>query len=153
MIRILLPLAVMAALLFGPLLGQNEEIGGIAKTVTLTGGDYIGDTIKCWQSGEYSLDGDCEPEGGLKGTAIFAAFLVSGIAAALGVVGLLPLIGRLTSMVTVVAGLIVMLSVGYFALSMMGGGDAGETLQWGTYLAAGGGLLTLIAGLAGIRGQ
>lgn len=152
MIRIILPLAVIAALLFAPIFGGSQEVGGIEKNVALTGYDYISGTIDCWRNGEYSLKGDCRPTGGNLGVAIFAAVFVSGVAAVLGVLGLLPIVGRLTSFVTTLAGVIVIAAIGYYALTQLGGDDR-DTLQWGTYLAGGGGLLTLISGLAGMRGR
>ena len=154
MIRVLLPLAVVAAILFGPLVGRQDVIGGIEKTVALTGLDYVGPTIECWQNKNFSFSGDCRPEGGVKGQAILAAVAAGVVSAALGILGLLPIVGRLTSVVTTLAGGVIVAALGYFALSLMGGaGEAGEGVQWGTYLAGGGGLLTLIAGLAGMRGR
>lgn len=154
MIRIILPLAVIAALLFAPIFSETVKGSDLgARTDTLTGYDYIANTVDCWRNGTYSIAGDCKPKGELKGLAIFAAVFVSAVAGVLGVVGLLPVIGRLTSFITTLAGVIVIAAIGYYALTQMGGGDDGESLQWGTYLAGGGGLLTLISGLAGIRGR
>lgn len=153
MIRIILPLAVIAALLFAPIFSETvrgSDLG--ARTDTLTGYDYVSTTIECWRNGDYSVRGDCEPKGGLKGMAIFAAVFVSAVAAVLGVVGLAPVIGRLTSIITALAGAIVIAAIGYYAMTQLGG-DSDSSLQWGTYLAGGGGLLTLISGLAGVRGR
>lgn len=152
MIRIILPLAVIATLLFAPIFGETTEVGGVDKDVALTGYDYISGTIECWKNGEFSLRGDCRPTGGNLGVAIFAAVFVSAVAAALGVIGLLPLIGRLTSFITTAAGVIVLAAIGFYALTQMSG-DNGDQLRWGAYLAGGGGLLTLISGLAGMRGR
>jgi len=153
MIRIILPLAVIAALLFAPIFSETVKGSDLgARIDTLTGYDYIASTIECWKGGEYSLSGDCEPKGGLKGMAIFGAVFVSAVAAVLGVLGLLPVIGKLTSFVTTLAGVIVIAAIGYYALTQVGGED-GDNLQWGTYLAGGGGLLTVISGLAGMRGR
>ena len=155
MIRILLPLAVIAAILFAPMysLSVNDPVLGEQAATPKSGYAFVEDTINCWRDGDYSLEGDCEPKGGLKGKAIFAAIFVSGVAAVLGVLGLLPVIGRLTSLVTTVAGVVVIAAIGYFALTMIGGRDGAESLQWGSYLAGGGGLLTLISGLSGMRGR
>jgi hypothetical protein len=153
MIRILLPLAVVAAVLLGPLLGHSGEIGGISKTVTLTGGDYLDNTIKCWRAGTYSIKGDCEPEGGLAGVMLFASVAVSAAAALIGVLGLLPFLGRLTSAATTLAGVIVVATIGYYAMTMLGKSADGDVLQWGIYAAGGLGLLTLISGLSGLRGR
>lgn len=120
---------------------------------TRTGHYFIANTIDCWRAGEYSLKGDCQPLGGLQGKAIFAAVFVSGVAAILGIIGLIPVIGRLTSFITVAAGVVVIAAVAYVALMIMGSQEGVDGLQWGTYLAGGGGLLTTISGLAGMRGR
>lgn len=155
MIRILLPLAVIVAVLFAPMysLSVNDPVLGEQAAAPKTGYAFVENTINCWRGGEYSLKGDCEPKGGLKGSAIFAAVFVSGVAAALGVLGLLPVIGRLTSFITTAAGIIVIAAIGYFALTIIGSSGDAENLEWGSYLAGGGGLLTLISGLAGMRGR
>ncbi|MBI1366530.1 MAG: hypothetical protein GC153_11325 [Alphaproteobacteria bacterium] len=154
MIRILLPLAVIAAILFAPIYGAQQKVAGIDKDVSVTGLDYVKDTLNCWKNGNFSLKGDCEPQGKLKGKAIFAALFVSGVAAALGVLGMLPFIGRLVSFITTLAGIVVVAAVGYFILTTIGGSkhDSADAVQWGAYLAGGGGLLTLISGLHGVRG-
>lgn len=151
MVRILLPLAVIAALLFAPIFGNQAKVGGIEKEVSVTGYDYVSNTIDCWQAGKISIKGDCKPQEGLKGQAVLAALIVSGAAAILGVFGLLPIIGRLTSVVTTIAGAVIVGAVGYVALTQLG--DGGDNLRWGAYLAGGGGLLTLISGLHGMRGR
>jgi hypothetical protein len=154
MIRIVLPLAVIVLLLFAPLLaGEESELGGIVQANTRTGMDYVGGTLKCWTTGNFSIEGDCAPKGeGNLGLAIFAAVFVSAVAAALGVLGLFPIIGRLTSAITTLAGVVVIAGVGFYILSNIGGEHDGG-VQWGSYLAGGGGLLTLIAGLSGMRGR
>ncbi|MFQ5564174.1 MAG: hypothetical protein ACE5FO_11450 [Parvularculaceae bacterium] len=153
MIRILLPLAVIAALLFAPIFEDKVRGSEIGDTVTLTGYHYVGDTLNCWLDRNFSISGDCAPEAGNKGLAIFAAVFVSAVAAVLGVLGLLPVIGRLTSFITMLAGVVVIAAVGYFALITMGSDEGLAGVQWGSYLAGGGGLLTLISGLAGSRGR
>ena len=153
MIRIVLPLAVIVLLLFAPLFGADtSEVGGIVKPNTVTGMDYVGDTLKCWTTGKFSISGDCAPEAGNRGLAIFSAVFVSAVAAALGVLGLFPIIGRLTSAITTLAGVVVIAGVGFYILSNIGGEHDGG-VQWGSYLAGGGGLLTLISGLSGMRGR
>ncbi len=154
MVRILLPLAVIATLLFAPIFGgEPSEVGGIVKPNTVTGMDYVGDTINCWTGGNYSIADDCAPQGGTKGLAIFAAVFVSAVAAVLGFLGLIPVIGRLTSAITMIAGLIVIAAVGFFAMTMLGTDEGIGGLQWGAYLGGGAGLLTLISGLSGMRGR
>ena len=154
MLRILLPLAVIAALLFAPIFGdqvEGSDLGG--GTVNLTGNDYVGNTVNCWIGRNFSVSGECEPQGGQKGMAIFAAVFVSAVAAVLGILGLLPFIGRLTSAITSLAGVIVIAAIGFYVFLQMGTDEGLEGVQWGSYLAGGGGLLTLISGLSGMRGR
>lgn len=154
MIRIFLPLAVIAVLLFAPIF--NDKVDGSelgSGVVSLSGSDYVQSTIDCWLNQKFSLDGECAPEGGLKGKAIFFAIFVSAVAAVLGVAGLLPFIGRATSFVTTLAGVVVIGAVGFYILQQMSADEGVGGLQWGSYLAGGGGLLTLVAGLSGIRGK
>ena len=154
MIRILLPLAVIAALLFAPLYSAKSSlVGGIEKPNTVTGMDYVGNTISCWTKGEFSIADDCEPKGGNLGLAIFAVFFVSAVAAGLGVLGLLPFIGKMTSAITMLAGVVVIAGIGFYLLTNLGHDKQMHGVQWGTYLAGGGGLLTLISGLSGMRGR
>lgn len=154
MVRIFLPLAVIATLLFAPIFGgEATDVGGIVKTNTVTGMDYVGDTVTCWTSGEYSIAGDCAPEGGGKGLAIFAAVFVSAVAAVLGLVGLIPVIGKLTSAITMLAGIVVVAGIGFYILANLDSDHGLGAVQWGAYLAGGGGLLTLISGLSGMRGR
>ncbi|MEO1014173.1 MAG: hypothetical protein AAFX08_03195 [Pseudomonadota bacterium] len=154
MIRILLPLAVLAALLFAPIFSETVVSGEFGEnTQTYTGHKYVGNTVDCWVGRNFSISGECEPQGGRKGFAIFAAVFVSATAAALGVIGLIPFVGRITSLVTSLAGVVVVAAIAFFVFSQMSG-DAGlEGVQWGSYVAGGGGLLTLISGLAGMRGE
>ena len=128
------------------------SVSGETQTAR-TGHYFIGNTVDCFTNRNFSISGDCEPAGGMQGKAIFGAVLLSAVAAALGVLGLLPVIGRLTSIVTVIAGVAVIGAIGYFALNMMGTDEGLGGVQWGSYLAGGGGLLTLISGLAGMRGR
>lgn len=155
MIRVLLPLAVVAAILFGPLAnGESTSVGGITKPAQVTGFDYVGPTIECWQKKNFSIKDGCAPEGGANGKAMLAAVAAGGAAGVLGILGLLPFVGRLTSVVTTLAGGVIVAAVGYFAVSLMGADkEAVETVGWGAYLAGGGGLLTFISGLSGMRGK
>lgn len=154
MVRIFLPLAVVATLLFAPIFGgEATEVGGIVKTNTVTGMDYVGATVKCWTGGNYSIEGDCAPVGDNLGLAIFASVFVSAAAAVIGLAGLIPMVGRLTSAVTVLAGVVVIAGIGYYILSNLGSDQGIGGVKWGAYLAGGGGLLTLISGLSGMRGR
>lgn len=154
MIRIFLPLAVIATLFFAPI--YSEKVTGSesgSRTDTLTGQYYVGPTVDCWIEKNFSLAGDCEPKGDLKGKFMFGAIVVSAIAAALAIIGLIPIFGRLTSAVTMFAGAVVVAAIGFYLLAQMQTEGGMHAVQWGTYLAGGGGLLTLISGLSGMRGR
>ncbi|MEO0880370.1 MAG: hypothetical protein AAFY22_11750 [Pseudomonadota bacterium] len=154
MFRILLPVAVIAILLFAPIFTdqvEGSDLGG--SEVTLSGNAYVGNTVNCWIGQNFSISGDCEPKGGTKGLAIFAAVFVSAVAAVLGVLGLLPFVGRLVSIITSLAGVVVIAAIGYFVFTQMSTDEGINGVQWGSYLAGGGGLLTLISGLSGMRGD
>jgi len=128
------------------------SVSGETQTAR-TGHYFVGNTVDCFMAKNFSIEGECEPAGGNQGLAIFGAVFVSAVAAGLGVLGLLPVIGRLTSVVTTIAGIAVIAAIGYFALNMMNTEEGLQGVQWGSYLAGGGGLLTLISGLAGMRGR
>ncbi len=159
MTRILLPLAIVAAIFFGPMFSETTSGSATGDSTTLRSGEYfIGEAVECLRKLQLPIGEDCASEGQLNGSTVVGdviswAALISVAAAALGVAGLLPFIGRLTSMVTVVAGLATLGAMGYFALSMMGTPEGLPGVQWGAYLAAAFGMLTLISGLAGLRGR
>ncbi|MEM9704604.1 MAG: hypothetical protein AAF850_00865 [Pseudomonadota bacterium] len=152
--RIILPIAVIAALLFLPIFSETT-IGSVTgeETTFRTGNYFVGNTVGCFIEQNPSIDGECAPKGGTKGMAIFGAVFISAVAAVLGVLGLLPFIGRLTSIVTTLAGIAVIAAVAYFALTIMGADEGAGAVQYGSYIAGGGGLLTLISGLSGMRGR
>ncbi len=152
MTRIILPLAVIAALLFAPIFSETST-GTFTgeRAVPLNGQYFVGNTITCFMNQNYSIEGECAPKDGKLGLAIFAAVFVSAVAAVLGILGLLPFVGRLVSLVTTLAGLVAIAGIAYFCLNIMG--NEGVNLQWGSYVGGGGGLLTLISGLSGMRGR
>ncbi len=154
MIRIMLPLAIIAALFFTPLFSETTT-GSVTgeRVASLTGQYYIDATVNCWRNMEFSVTDDCEPEGGMQGLAVAGAVGLSAIAAALGVLGLLPFVGRLTSIATVVAGIVTVGAMGYLILNLMGSSEGVGGVEWGAYLGGGTGLLTLISGLSGMRGR
>ncbi|MEE9330105.1 MAG: hypothetical protein V3V30_08205 [Parvularculaceae bacterium] len=153
MIRIILPVAIIFAVIFGPWF-QELVVGGKTgdRIDTATGNYYISNTVDCFKDGQYSIGGDCKPQGGLEGTLIFAAVATSAVAAVLGVLGLLPFIGRFTSIFTVIAGGATIAAFLVFAANM-GFNDVTsfKDIQWGAYVAGGLGLLTLLTGLGGMR--
>lgn len=153
MMRILLPIAVIASIILFPMFSETT-VGAISGEVTTprSGNYFVDGTIKCFSKSNFSLAGDCAPRQGATGLAVAAAIGAAGLAAVIGLPGLLPFIGRATSVVTTAAGVVIVVGIGYFILTVMGAGKGAEVL-WGAYLAGGLGLLTLVAGLSGIRGK
>lgn len=153
MIRILLPLALVAALILFPLYSETS-VGPISgeTTTTQTGDFFVAGPIKCFARQKFSTAGACAPPLGMLGMAVFASLIASVMAAVTGVFGLLPIVGRVTSVVTGLSGLVVVGSMVYFILTIMSKGH-GVHIEWGAYLNGGLGVLTVLAGLSGIRGK
>ncbi|MEM9989953.1 MAG: hypothetical protein AAF723_10585 [Pseudomonadota bacterium] len=147
MIRILLALAVAAAAYFGPWVSSQG--------VDINGKYYAGGTAECAIDLNISIEGECAPVGGLQGKFVTATVALGVVAAVLGIVGLIPFVGRITSLVTIVAGIIAMITFAYFAKdTFMGDANMAFTdFRWGAYATGVFGLLTLFAGLAGLRGE
>ncbi|MEL7485576.1 MAG: hypothetical protein AAGJ87_00005, partial [Pseudomonadota bacterium] len=66
MIRIVLPLAVIAAILFAPMFTETTvgSVSGETETAR-TGNYFVGNTVECFLGQNFSIAGDCEPKGGL----------------------------------------------------------------------------------------
>lgn len=159
MARILLPLAIVAAIFFGPMYGfeADDPIRGEQKT-TVSGEAFIGNAVGCLLAFKMPVGEECESDFEIDdsktvGQVITWASLLALAAAVLGVIGLIPVIGRITSVVTILAGLGALGAMGLLALTLIGSDVGLPGLGWGAYLAAGAGLLTLISGLAGLRGR
>lgn len=159
MIRIFLPLAIIAAIFFGPMftVTTTDSVRGKSES-TVTGDYFIGNAVDCVRDGKLPFGEDCASKGEMKGSTFVGdmlswAAIFAAVAAILAVPGLLPFIGRLTSAVTLAAGLASLAAMGLFVMTIMGS-DAGlGGVQWGAYLAAGMALLTTISGLSGMRGR
>lgn len=154
-----MPLAFVAAIYLGPMFSveTTDSVRG-ASTSVVTGDYFIGNAIDCLQKLTSPLGEECASDGEIQdstsvGSALTWASMLAVAAGALGIVGLIPFIGRLTSVVTIVAGLAGLGAMGYFLLTMMATDDGLAAVQWGAYLAAGAGLLTMISGLSGMRGR
>ena len=161
MIRIFLPLAIFAAIFLGPMFNE-ETTGSVTGTTTTprTGEYFIGEAVGCLRKLQAPIGEECASQGKIGengstmvGQAISWAAMLSLGAAALGVFGLLPFIGRLVSVVTILAGVGALGAMGLLALTMIGTEAGLPGLQWGAYLSAAAGLLTMISGLAGLRGR
>lgn len=160
MIRILLPLAFVAAIYFGPMYSypSSNPVSGTDEYASVTGSEFIKNAIGCVRELKVPIGEECASEGKIDGStnvgdALSWASMLAVAAAALGVLGLIPFIGRLTSIITIGAGLGGLGSMGYFLLAMMNTGEGLGAIQWGAYLAAGAALLTTISGLSGMRGR
>ncbi len=159
MIRILLPLAMIAALFFGPMFSEESRGELSGKTVAIvTGEHFIGNTVDCVREMKAPIGEDCESTGELNDSTLVGdilswSALLAAVAAVLGVPGLLPFLGRMTSIVTVGSGVAMLGSLGLFMTTMIGSEPGLGAVQWGAYLTAGLALLTVISGLSGMRGR
>lgn len=160
MIRILLPLAIVACIFFGPMYGYTtpNPVSGQEQMNRVTGDQFLKEKVDCLRDVRLPTGEECaatEQVGGstMSASVISWAAVLALVAAALGVFGLLPLIGRATSVVTILAGLGGMGAMGFFMLTMLGTSEGLPAVQWGAYLTAGVSLLTVIAGLSGMRGR
>lgn len=160
MIRILLPLAIVACIFFGPMYGFEtpNPVSGQNQMTRVTGDQFLTETIACLRDARAPLGEECASTEQIGDTTLPAnviawAAVLALLAAVLGVFGLLPFVGRLTSVVTILAGLGGMAAIGYFMLTMLGTSEGLPSVQWGAYLTGGASLLTLIAGLSGLRGR
>ncbi|WP_411817685.1 hypothetical protein [Hyphococcus sp. DH-69] len=160
MIRIILPLAIVAAMFLGPMYSypSDNPVSGRSEQSIVTGDKFIGGVINCVRRLEVPLGKECASEAvvnksKLPSQVMSLAAVISIAAAAIGVVGLLPFIGRLTSIVTLLAGLSALCAMGIFLATMMGTKTGLPAVQWGAYLAAGLALVTTISGLSGMRGR
>lgn len=157
--RIVLPLAVVAAMYFGPLFAETTSGAATGATETVRSGQFFLDNmVGCIRNLQAPLGEACSFQGTfydspMVGLAINWAALISIAAAALGIIGLLPFIGRLTSIVTLIAGLAALAAMGLMTLTMLGTESGLSAIRWGVYATAGLALLTMIAGLAGMRGN
>ena len=155
MIRILLSLAVAGAAFFGPWFAELST-GSFSGTqeVVQAGEYYAGNTVSCLSEGRISVSGECAPDTGLAGWFVSAAVLLGLASAALNVLGLLPLVGRFTSLFAIAAGIAGVGALVSVALALMGADTAtlGD-LRWGAYATGGFGLLCGLAGMAGLNGD
>ena len=153
MIRILLSLAVAAAAFFGPWFVE-ETRGAItgAREAVVAGDAFAGNAVACALSGTIKVSGSCAPEGGLMGTLVTAAVGLGILSAALNVLGLLPVVGRITSLFAIAAGLAGVGALGVVAAGVMGEAGFGA-LRWGSFATGGFGVLLALAGLSGLRGD
>lgn len=163
MIRILLPAAVVLSMIFAPLYKatlSDDFAGDVEKSLTIAD-IYLKDPLACAKNMQFNpMTEGCKPtqvkDGGETTTtqswAMYGAAASSAVAAILGVIGLLPFIGRLTSLVTTLSGGVSTGAIGMFIFNLWQNGSL-DALQWGGWLAGGLSLLTVFAGLAGMGGN
>ena len=160
MFRIFLPLAVVAALYFGPLYSypSDNPVSGQSEVSTVAGDKFVGGVINCVRKLEIPLGEECASDAVINDSSLPSHLLslatVGSIGAALiSVIGILPFLGRITSIFTLGSGLVSLSALGVFVVTMMGTESGLPAVQWGAYLAAGLALLTTISGLSGMRGR
>lgn len=160
MIRIILPLAIVAAMFLGPMYAypSDNPVSGRSEQSIVTGDKFIGGVIDCVRKLEVPLGKECASEAVINNSklpsqAMSLAAIISLAAAVIGILGMLPFVGRLTSIVTMLAGLSVLGAMGLFLVTMMGTKTGLPAVQWGAYLTAGVALITTISGLSGMRGR
>lgn len=157
MLRVIIPLIVAGTILFGDLYRTSpsyDPVQEVEVSAPRNGYSLLQPTIDCWRKGTPSISGECAPKGdSLRAKGLAVAVAACGLAAALGLIGFLPLIGRAVGAVAMLAGLVVIGAIGYFVVGFMGTEQGLEGISWGSYAAGGGGLVTLISGLMGMRGR
>lgn len=156
MIRILLSLAIAAAAFFGPWMIDSSDniLSGSYKETAIEGRDFVASTYDCVMDRTFSLEGDCEPKYGILGQLIAITIGLGVVSAVLSIAGLLPLVGRLTSLVTIIAGAAAIVTFAWFAKELLTTEAAlFSDFRWGAYATGAFGVLTLFAGLAGLRGD
>ena len=146
MIRILLPIAMAAVAFLGPWMddGNGNSMNGF---------DIAPTTVNCALDFDFTVEA-CKPQGELFNELVGYTMIFGAASAVLSLIGLLPLIGRLTSMTVVAAGMTGVGAFGTLLMSMFQGGgiDVG-VIGLGAYGTLILGLLTIFAGLNGIRGE
>lgn len=155
MFRILFSLAVASAAFFGPWFAEPVTGTRSGAGEAVQGGQYYaGATAECLMAGTLSITGACAPAQGFEGTMVTAAVLLGALSAALNVLGLLPFVGRLTSLFALAAGAAAVIAFGAVAVGVAGTpGMVMADLRWGAFATGGFGLLCAVAGLKGIGGD
>lgn len=158
MIRILLSLAIAAAAFFGPMFADST--GGLTNGMpgAVIGGEYFAsDTVGCVLAQNFdpqAYSEACAPKGGFLGMLVAATIGLGVVSAALSVLGLLPFVGRLTSVVTMIAGVVAVVTFAMVAKDLLTTEGAAFTdIRWGAYAMGGFGFLASLAGLGGMRGD
>mgnify|MGYP006266183349 CR=1 FL=1 len=146
MIRIFLPLLLAVVAFFGPWTASD-------RAGSFYGHDSAGTTVDCLLDLNLSVKGACAPAGASIAEQLIGWTVLAGMAAAvLSVLGLLPVIGRLTSLLVIGAGLVGLGAAGMTLMQLTGTGALPiSAIGWGTYGALALGLACLWAGIDGVR--
>lgn len=142
MIRIFLPLVMAVVAFFGP--------WSSAPGAVMNGFDFARPTVECFVDLNPSFAGPCAPTGTLAERLVTYTVIGGGFAGILSIIGLLPLIGRLTSLVVMAAGGLGAAAAITTAVSALGG-EGIAVVGWGAWGALAAGLATVFAGLMGVR--
>ena len=155
MIRILLSAALAVGAFFGPWFVEAVRGARTGETLVVRAGDtFAGDTVACLMAGTLSLAGACAPPEalGFEGWSVTAAILLAAASAVLNVLGLLPVVGRLTSLLAVAAGIAGVVAFGAVGFGAFSEGGIG-TLRWAAYATGAVGLLLAVVGVRGLGGD
>lgn len=154
MVRIILSLAVAASAYFGHWFLNAGSLVDLSTEAIIGGDFFVATTAQCFLDMNFSISGECAPTQGITGSLFAATVGLSVVSAVLGILGLLPVIGRLTSIVTVVAGVAAIATFGWIAKDLLTAADGqlGD-FRWGAYATLVFGVLSVFAGMAGMRGH
>jgi hypothetical protein len=141
MIRIVLPLILIALAGFGPWTDSGA-----------TGITIADKTIGCVAELKLPTTAACMPEGALAQKLIAWTMVLGGAAAVLSILGLLPLVGRVTSIVVIAAGALGLGAAGYGIMGAMEAGGVAST-PWGVWATLVAALATAFVGFNGLRGE
>lgn len=145
MVRIFLPLVLAVVAFVGPWLPAGDG--------AFTGADSANATIDCLLDLELSVTGTCAPAGSNLGQQLVGYTVLGGVGAAvLSILGLLPLVGRLTSLGVIAAGGVGTVASSMALLALTGPNALGfMDIGWGAYAALVLGLITIWSGFDGVR--
>lgn len=141
MIRIFLPLILAVVAFFGAWGGGQS------------GFDFAAPTVNCFLDLKPSFASECLPNGALGQQLIGYTVVLGAAAAVLSVIGLLPLVGRLTSVLVIGSGMAGVIAAVMAATGVFGGGSLDWAATWGIWATALVGLATAFVGLNGVRGE
>ncbi|MEM1104001.1 MAG: hypothetical protein AAF527_04875 [Pseudomonadota bacterium] len=150
--RVVFPAGLIGTLFVGPLYFY-ETYNPIARQTANTPIKAISEVGPACFTGGLSAFIDCAPQGvGSAGPFLFAAFAGAIVTAAIGLVGILPILRKLGALVGAITGVIAIIGVGMTAAAVLTSED-GTTLGWGAYAAGVLGLLMVLTGLFAMRAE